>query len=399
MKRILFVIDTLGSGGGQKSLINFLHELDPSASGLQVDLLMFARRGLFLGQLPNYVNVLPTPREISCMFEPFGSKEFLSGLCPKGLFGKLKRLAFKTGIQRKNPALNDIQLFWQVWKPVLPNLQGFYDIAVGGLEGTCSYYVMDKVGAQRKVLWFHNNYANHGYNAGFDHAYFERADAIATVSEECLESLKRAFPDLSGKFHILENITSRKTVESRSLEPADDARTEGVLNLLTVGRLFPVKGYDLLVGAAKILVERDIKFIWRCLGEGELADEIQRWINDTGLGECVLLMGARENPYPYMRQCDFFVQTSRYEGKSIVLDEAKMLCKPIIVTDYATAVDAIKDGETGLICEMSSEGIADAIQRLYMDHSLMMKLEDNLARSEGDCGSSVADYLEVYLGR
>ena len=85
MKRILFVIDTLGSGGGQKSLVNFLNELDPEVHDLQVDLLLFARRGIFLNQVPNYVELIETPREIVCMFESLGSLSFWRNLCPKGL--------------------------------------------------------------------------------------------------------------------------------------------------------------------------------------------------------------------------------------------------------------------------------------------------------------------------
>lgn len=395
MKKVLFVIDTLGSGGGQKSLINFLNELDPKAYGLQVDLLLFAKRGLFLGQLPDYVNVLPTPKEVACMFEPLGSPDFRKNLCPKGLYGKLRRLATKSSDHSKHPELHDIQLFWNLWRPLIPDLPGEYDVAVGGLEGTCDYYVMDKVRARRKVLWFHNNYADHGYNAGFDKPYFEQADKVVTISDVCLQSLENAFPDLKGKFCVLGNITSRSTIQRLSLEYVEDAHTAGVTNILTIGRFYPQKGYDLLLDAAERL---DLDFRWRIIGDGPQRQAIERRVKASHLDGKVVLMGLRSNPYPYIKACDVFVQTSRYEGKSVVIDEAKALCRPIVVTDYATARDAVEDGVNGVVCGMSGEAIADAVGLLMSNRGLRDSLVHELEADRGCLGSSIDDYISTYLG-
>lgn len=398
MKRILFVIDTLCMGGAQKSLINFLKALDASDMSLQIDLLMFAERGGFLSQLPKYVKVVHAPKEIACMFEPLGSASFWRNACLNGLTGKVRRLLFKQLDSRRLPDLNDVQRLWSVWSRFIPELPGQYDVAVGCLEGTCNYYVIDKVQANRKVLWFHNNYSDHGYYSEYDKRYFGQSSKIVTVSDNCLKSLADTFPSLRSKIRLLENITTAESVVRDSKEYVPDAYTAGCLNLLTVGRLQPQKGYDLLVEAASILKKRGINFVWRCIGEGELRGSIESHILRYGLKSAVLLLGTRSNPYPYMRYCDVFVQTSRYEGKSIVLDEAKALCKPIVVTNYPTAADSICDERTGVLCEISAEGIADAVERLAFDPVKRARFVKNLSLQSGDCGSKVEEYLKVYLG-
>ncbi len=399
MKRVLFVMDTLGSGGGQKSLVNFLNELSPNEQDLQVDLLLFSRRGLFLGQLPSYVNVIDPPREVACMFEPLGFGAFWQNLCPKGLYGKLKRLAVRKAQRRSRPELHDIQLFWDLWRPLIPELPGGYDVAVGCLEGTCSYYVMDKVDAKRKVLWFHNNYADHGYDAAWDRTYFQCADKVVTISETCLESLGRAFPGLENKLCVLGNITSRTLVRKRAQEPFLDVRTERGLNLLTVGRLMPQKGYEILIEAAQAIDAAGLPwgFVWRIIGDGPQRAEIERSIEANELSGKVELLGLRENPYPYMAACDVFVQTSRYEGKSVVLDEAKALCKPIVVTDYQTAKDSITNGKNGIICEMNGAAVAATVLRLADDEGLRARLTADLESDTSPLGSTLDDYLDVYL--
>lgn len=400
MKRILFVIDTLGSGGGQKSLVNFLNELDSEKCDFQIDLLLFAKRGLFLSQMPSCVNLIKAPREIACMFESLGSSFFWRSLCPKGLYGKFKRLATRGVRRRAYPGLNDMQLFWDLWRSLIPELSGEYDVAIGGLEGTCNYYVMDKVHASRKVLWFHNNYADHGYNAAWDRPYFERADKVVTISDTCLKSFEQAFPGLVGKFCVLGNITSRTLVRERARQVVPDARTEGKLNLLTVGRLVPQKGYDILLEAAEEIDAAKLSrgFIWRIIGDGPQRPDIIRSIDVGGLEGKVELLGLRENPYPYIVACDVFVQTSRYEGKSVVLDEAKALCKPIVVTDYPTAKDSVTNGENGIICEMDGSGVADALLRLADNDGLKAYLTATLESDETPLGSALDDYLAVYLG-
>ena len=156
------------------------------------------------------------------------------------------------------------------------------------------------------------------------------------------------------------------------------------VKLLSVGRLGAQKGFDLAIKSAKILKDRGVDFIWIILGEGPDRKKLQEQIDADELNNNVKLIGIRSNPYVYIKKCDIFVQTSRFEGKSIVLDEAKIFCKPIVVTNYPTVGDSIVDGQNGLIVEMDECSIADGIQRLLENTILAESFVSELRKAEGN---------------
>ena len=156
------------------------------------------------------------------------------------------------------------------------------------------------------------------------------------------------------------------------------------MNLLSVGRLGEQKGFDLAIKSAKVLKDRGVNFIWIILGEGPDRKKLQEQIDADDLNNNVKMIGIRSNPYVYIKKCDIFVQTSRFEGKSIVLDEAKIFCKPIVVTNYPTVGDSIVDGQNGLIVEMDECSIADGIQRLLENTTLAESFVSELRKAEGN---------------
>ena len=106
--------------------------------------------------------------------------------------------------------------------------------------------------------------------------------------------------------------------------------------------------------------------------------EIESLIAGKGLTGQFVLLGSRSNPYPYFAACDIYVQSSLYEGFGITLAEAKMFAKPIVVTDFKTAHDQIRDGENGLIVGMTPEAIAEGIIRMVRDEEFGKKCKEAL---------------------
>lgn len=150
-------------------------------------------------------------------------------------------------------------------------------------------------------------------------------------------------------------------------------------NIITVARLSHEKGLDLAVKSCKLLLEKGYKIKWYVLGDGNEKDALERLIEDHHLSNHFTILGVRENPYPYIRKADIYVQPSRYEGKSIAIDEAKILHKPIVVTNFETAKDQMNHGINGIIAEMSEEGIATEIERLIKDIELRERIVNNLS--------------------
>ena len=111
--------------------------------------------------------------------------------------------------------------------------------------------------------------------------------------------------------------------------------------------------------------------------------------------DCFILLGVRENPYPYIKNCNFVVQSSRYEGKSVVLDEAKILCKPIVATAYPTVKDQVEDGKEGLVVEMSPNGIAQGVKQMIENEVLRKNIEQYLSHHEYGNQNEVQKYMDL----
>lgn len=385
MKKVLFVIHSLGFGGAERSLVNLLNELPREK--YEVDLLLFQRKGSFLTQLPDWVKVLETPKELNCLYGPLTKAGALA--IPK-LLGKLASKLVRRTYKERNA--------WRwkhVFRRLIPQLKKYYDVAVAYTGVEIQYFVADCVAADKKIVFIHNDYRTAGYSAKDDEPYFVQMDAIATISPQCLKVLEEEFHQYREKLCCRENITSSKVVRDRAMEfDPPEYRTQGPV-LLSVGRLGPQKGFDMAIDAARILKDRGVQFQWYILGEGGLRQELQNRIESNGLTEELVLLGARSNPYPYMRACDVLVQTSRYEGKSVVLDEAKMLCKPIVSTAYPTVGDQVIDGQEGIVTDMSAEGIAEGIIRMLEDAALRECVTSYMAAHEYGNQQEVEKYMQL----
>ena len=210
-----------------------------------------------------------------------------------------------------------------------------------------------------------------------------------------MDVLKEEFPQYAQKISYLENITSSAVVRSRAQEYVPQEYQGDVTHILSVGRLWPQKGFDYAIDAAALLKQEGVHFRWYVLGEGSLRGELEKQIAANGLQEDFLLLGTRSNPYPYMQACDVLVQSSRYEGKSVVLDEAKMLCKPIVATAYPTVADQVEDGVEGIVVDMTPRGIADGVKRMLQDQTLRKHLTEGLAGREYGNQAEVEKYIKL----
>ena len=385
VKKVLFVIYSMKYGGAEKSLVNLLQELPQDQ--YQVDLLLFQKVGDFLQQIPEWVNVLDTPADIDRLYAPL-RKTGLRGYT-KVLGTVCSRIARKT---KKSQAAYRWKHFYN--KHIQP-LETHYDVAAAYAGSENLYFITDKVSADKKIVWIHNDYRTAGYSKADDLPYLEKMDAIVSVSKECVEVLREEFPQFSQRLYCVENITSSSVTRKQAeLYTPAEYRTDRH-NILSVGRLHPQKGFDMAIAAAALLKKRGIPFCWYVIGEGPLREDHTRQIQEAGVEDCFILLGTRNNPYPYIRNCSLMIQSSRYEGKSVVLDEAKILCTPIVATAYPTVHDQVIDEKEGIIVPMDAEGIADGIQRLLADDSLRGSIRSFLAAREYGNQQEVEKYIHL----
>ena len=391
--KIFISINGLKCGGAEKSLISFINDIPESyidSNALELDLLVLEKNDYFFTDIPKWVNWLKTDPYIDGMFET--TKEHFSNPVNPIVF--YRKIASKIRMKiRSCENASRVQHIWDCWKDIIPAQKKDYDLAISYVDGFSNYYVMDKVNARKKILWVHNEYEKLNYNQIFDSEYFTKADAIVTISDKCVESLVKNFPMLRDKIWMIPNISSQKTIWKMSEEPISE-RIENDNFIVSVGRLNEQKGFDLAIDVAEILAKK-ISFCWYILGEGELRETLESRIREKKLEDRVYLLGNRNNPYPYLRKAGVFVQPSRFEGKSIVLDEAKILEKPIIVTNYTSASDSIVDGENGYIVEFDANKLADKIYRLLTDKKMKNMFENNLHNERMLADRDIDKYLKL----
>ena len=370
-KDILFIIPSLGAGGGEKSLINLLTQFD--FNKYNVDLFLLNHSGLFMDFIPKQVNVLDITENVEIFNKSL--KDSIVGYLYKGNF----RLAFSRlmfCIQNRineNIGISE-QYSWKYLKKAIGIIDKKYDVAIGYLEKTSNYICVDCVQAYKKIGWIHNDYRKLNLDKSFDAKYFKKLDYLVTVSEECEKVLKEEFPEESYKVKLIFNIVSKKAIENLANEVIkEDSMKKDKVNILSIGRLHEQKGFDIAIEACKILVDKGYNICWYIIGEGLERSKLEELIDKNNLKENFKLLSLRSNPYKYLKACDIYVQTSRYEGKSVAIDEAKILCKPIVVTNFSTVYDQIENNKTGIITEMNSLAVSKGIQSIINNPKIQEK--------------------------
>ncbi|MCS7461017.1 glycosyltransferase [Paenibacillus doosanensis] len=379
-KNLLFIMPSLMSGGGEKSLVTLLNQID--FQQYNVDLFLLDHNGLFMELIPEKVELLP----LTGVYHEFRLpmlKAFRKLLRQGYIALAFHRIAFTLSNRGKRNISQREQYSWRHMASFLDRLPKTYDAAIGFMEKTSIYFCVDKVNAHQKIGWVHTDYDQMGMDSRFDHHYYKQLDRIVTVSEECANVLKRRFPDQQHKVEVIYNIVSPESIISLANQSKTDVyqKNKDETIIVSVGRLHDQKGFDMAIESCRKLVDRGYRIKWNIIGEGEERGRLEHLIQEYDLCDYVRLLGLRSNPYPYIKQADIYAQTSKFEGKSIAIDEAKILNKPILVTNFSTARDQISDGVDGLIVDMNAEAIAEGIEILINDKQLRTRLIYNLSRT------------------
>lgn len=376
-KQVLIVMNHLHCGGAEKSLVSLLHGFDYER--YEVDLLLFKREGLFLGQVPEQVNLLDPPPNYHFFDMPI--VDSIRECWSRGLYRiAVARIGAGILFKTDSATARREQRLWPYFRTALPPLSKSYDAAIGFLEKTPVYYCIDQVKADRKLGFIHNDYIELGMDPSLDRKRFEGLQHLVTVSEGCGDVLKEVFPRHADKVKVIQNVVSPSLIQRLSGSPVPSFRRNANAALIvTVGRLHRQKGLDMAIDACKELRDRGIAVEWHVLGEGEERGALEKRIARHGLQDVFFLDGVRDNPYPYMRQADVYVQPSRYEGKSIAIDEAKILALPIVTTRYSTAGDQIAHMENGMIVDMEVSALREGVERLLLDRKLAAAFSEKLA--------------------
>lgn len=381
--KVLFIINDLETGGVTKAMTSLLNVIDRNK--YDVSLFPLTPDGPFKALLPDDIKVISNPLA-EALTHPFKGIPYLLRHKPALLAGHLFRLGVSF-FDKANAALMISRL--------LPVVEGEYDIVVDFGGQFILYYMIDRLKASKKITFFHSDYSQWPYYYKIDKRYYDKADAIFTISEHCVDVMKEWFPKEAHKIGLMENISSLEVINRMACEEVDDMHADAP-SLLTIGHVSENKGTDMALEAAAIMKARGVKFHWFFLGanpdEKMYADRVAR----LGLENDITFLGLRVNPYPYMKKADIVVHPSKFEGKSIALDEVKLLLKPVVVTDFSTVGDQFTDRYNATICDMKPEAIARAVTELLYDERLRDSYRKNLAAGRKDNSDEIAKLYKVF---
>ena len=227
---------------------------------------------------------------------------------------------------------------------------------------------------------------------------WSKYDAICGVSEQASKSFQTAFPELAGKVQTIENILPKELICKQTEEPQTDMSSDGSVLILSVGRFCDAKNFDNVPDICRRLVADGLDVTWYLIGYGGDEPLIRQKIDEAGMQARVIILGKKDNPYPYMRACDLYVQPSRYEGKAVTVREAQLLGKPVVITNYATSGSQLEAGVDGLIVPMDNAGCAAGIAALLRDTARMQRLSENCAKRDYTNGAEVEKIYALMEG-
>lgn len=403
--RILFVINTLGQAGAETALLSLLQTLarEKGEARYEISLYVLTSQGEMASRLPADVRLLNKKYREESVLTAKGRK-YLKKTVLKAMFTRatvvklfpylVKNTCTMLGKKRLLPD----KLLWRVLSDGGMVLPEEYDLAVSYLEGGAAYFVADHVKAAKKAAFIHVDYEKAGYTRALDKDCYLAFDKIFTVSDEVREAFLKAYPELPDKTEVFHNILNKEEIVRRAEE--GEGFTDGFtgMRLLSVGRLTAQKAFEVSVDAMKRLKDAGKNVRWYVLGEGDQRKKLQEQIDALGLTEDFILYGAVNNPYPFMKQADIYVHASRFEGKSIAIQEAQILGKPMVVSDCSGNREQVCHGKDGLMCGLTPDSLAENIMLLLEDEALRGKLGAAAAKKNADAAEEIQKLLSMLKG-
>ena len=375
--RIFIAMHYMEIGGAETALVGLLNALDPAR--VDVDLFLYDHRGEMMQFIPEWVNLLPQIPKYSVLERPIVElvKRGFWGIAAARLWAKcLSQKAYKRSgsTLENNSGLDKMS---KCTTPLLPkiNQSVTYDLAISFL--TPHRIVAEKVKVKKKIAWIHTDYTRVWVDAEEELKVWQKYDYVASISGDVTNTFLQVFPSLAPKIVEIENILSPSFVRKRAeLKDVDkEFRQTDKISLLSIGRYSEQKNYDNVPDICKRLIGKTkLNIKWYIIGYGGDEALIRKKIKEAGMEEHVILLGKRSNPYPYIKACDIYVQPSRYEGKSVTVREAQMLCKPVVATNYPTAPSQIRSGVDGVIVPMDNEGCANGLAEVICDKPLQERI-------------------------
>lgn len=393
MKKILIVSHAMEIGGAEKALLGLLETIDTTQ--YQVDLFLLRHQGELLKDIPENINLLPVISEYSDLAVP------ITNVLKKGHFriayGRFKakqaarKRVLELGLEKNDVGLEYSHKFTAKYMPLISQTE--YDVAISFL--TPHYFVTEKVKAKKRIAWIHTDYSVVSVDKESQLEMWSRYDNIASISDKAAEAFISVFPSLKEKVVTIQNILPQRYIErqTNAFSVENEMPNDGTIKLLSVGRFCVAKNFDNVPEICKLIRKQGLDVKWYLIGFGADEQLIKNKIREFHMEDHVTILGKKENPYPYIKACDLYVQPSRFEGRCVSVTEAQMLGKPVVITDYPTSKSQLEDGVDGVIVPLENKRCAIGIEKVLNNQYLKEQLIGNCKKRDS---SDRAEIRKLY---
>ena len=360
--RLLFVIPSMEIGGTRSSLLNLLNSLS-RIEDLDLYLFIIKHEGGLYTQIPKSVTVLP---EI----------KLLAWATPTRHYHSIFRMLFHSCIALINIIIGYQRVYRALLKATRSNsfYSTYYDVSIGYQEGIATF-LSSEVKANRYFAWIHSDIDKWFDTRDFEAKAYNKAKNIFFVAENTRKLFASKFPEWEGKCEVIKNLLNKEAIIQKSQESIKDASfNQNQFDIVSIGRFTEAKAFDRVIEVAKYLRGKSHHFKWYLIGGGELYDAIEKQVQNENLTDYVILLGPKNNPYPYVRMADLVVVSSINESQPMVILEALTLSRPVISTGYPSAMEILKDGKYGYICDNDVQSLCFAVDNIIADKNLYERL-------------------------
>ncbi len=365
-KNIIFVNPDMFVGGIEVSLANILKNFDYSK--YNVWLLILSNNLELIDRIPPEVNKLLLNKYNN---DYIGKKIFLH---IRQLYAKKRNIIQKILLRILRYIEN--KMFKKYIRKKTRKLK--FDVSIAYKIGIAADIAFNDIKAKKKIIFCH--YSVNKIKKS-DEKIYKKADYVCAVSEGILNEVKKQYPLIcfEEKGKVIHNFIDLVYID-KCKKDAIENTLSGKISIVSVGRVVFEKGFDLLVYAFNKLICEGYDCELTIVGgaDNERFDEkLNSIVNELKLLDRVHFAGSQKNPYKYMKNTDIYVQCARQEAYGITIREAQYLNLPVISTKTHGGNELIINELTGLLCDISIQGLYESIKRLIDDRSLMNKLKNN----------------------
>lgn len=298
-KKLLIFSYNLDLGGIERALINLLNNIDYSK--YDIDLFLEENKGIFIKMVNKNVNVIE--------YKVYKNKIKL--------------------IQKIMNFYNQIKFKLKYYNK--------YDCSILYTPYSYPGNFVVRNASRNRLLFIHSDYSKI-YNEiefknFFDSRKLEKFNNIIFVSNESCKNFLDYYPNFSDKVHVINNLVDYKNIEEQSKKTIKENFKHTDINLLFAGRLDEEsKNISMQLKLIKDLLPEFPNLKLFIVGDGPNKKDYKEYIKENNLCSNVFLLGKKQNPYPYIKKCDYLILTSNYEGYPLVVTEALILKKQVIST-------------------------------------------------------------------